>query len=169
MSIVDRFIRRLASRNPDVVIGGADRPYLRRWFVIPRNRFLNVYLHQFLRSDDDRAHHDHPWVNLSILLRGEYVEHTIAAGGIEHRKHLIAGNWRFRWTGRFAHRIALLTVADFVASQPENKAPMPCWTLFITGPRYRQWGFHCPRQGWIHWARFTASDDPGAVGKGCDA
>jgi hypothetical protein len=154
VSIAECLIARITRRAPDFVIGGHERPYLRRWFVIPRNRFFNVYLHQFLRSDDDRALHDHPWVNLSVLLRGAYVEHTIAAGGIEHRTVRMAGDWAFRWTGRLAHRIE---VTD------------PCWTLFITGPRYREWGFHCPDTGWIHWKRFTAADDPGAIGPGCGA
>lgn len=36
------------------------------------------------RSDDDRALHDHPWVNMSILLEGTYTEHTIAQGGVHH-------------------------------------------------------------------------------------
>lgn len=150
--LAEWFIARVTRRAPDFIIGGAERPYLRRWFVIPRNRLFNVYLHNFLRSDDDRALHDHPWANASILLRGSYVEHTIAAGGINHRRELRAGDWRIRPSGKFAHRVEL--------------TDGPCWTLFITGPRYRAWGFHCER-GWVHWQAFTATDDRGAVGKGC--
>jgi hypothetical protein len=153
--IVDRLIDRAIRRKPDFIVGGADRPYLMRWWLIPRNRFFNVYLHQFLRSDDDRALHDHPWMNASLLLCGAYLEHTIAAGGIEHRRELRAGDLRVRLTGRIAHRIEL------------HKGP--CWTLFLTGPVYREWGFHCPEDGWIHWKKFTARDDAGAVGAGCDA
>ena len=153
MKLADRLIARITRRAPDVVIGGHDRPYLRRWWVIPRNRFLNVYLHEFLRSDDDRALHDHPWANGSILLRGSYVEHTIAAGGIEHRQQLPAGAIRMRWTGRLAHRIEL--------------TDGPCWTLFVTGPRYRHWYFHCPKQGLVHWQDFTSPDGT-TVGKGCE-
>src|SRR3546814_20880058 len=78
-------------RAPSFVIGGEDNPYLRRWYIIPRNRWFNVYLHEFLRDDDDRALHDHPWVNLSILLRGQYVEHT-ATGATLRR----AGAIKFR-------------------------------------------------------------------------
>ena len=154
MKIADWLITRITRRPPDFIIGGADRPYLRRWFVIQRNRLFNVYLHQFLRSDDDRALHDHPWANCSILLRGSYVEHTIAAGGINRRQAMQAGAVRMRWSGRLAHRVEI---------------DAPCWTLFITGPRYRSWGFHCPDQGWIDWERFTASEDRGAIGKGCGA
>lgn len=141
-------------REPDFVIGGSERPYLFRWFVIPRNRLFNVYLHKFLRSDDDRALHDHPWANLSILLRGEYTEHLIDAGGIHRRVKRKAGDWHFRPSGKIAHRVEI---------------DQPCWSLFLTGPAYREWGFHCPEQGWIHWKRFTATDDPGAIGKGCES
>ncbi len=149
-----RLIQHYIQRGPDVVIGGHDRPYLMRWFVIPRNRFFNIYLHRFLRSDDDRALHDHPWVNLSLLLQGSYTEHTIAAGGINHRQVLNAGSVRLRLSGRLAHRIELTSGK--------------CWTLFITGPRYRRWGFHCAERGWVHWEDFTAPDDYGAIGKGCN-
>lgn len=147
-----RLIDRMTRRQPDVVIGGFLDPYLYRWFVIPRNRVFNVYLHKFLRSDDDRALHDHPWVNLSVLLNGEYAEHEIDAGGVHRRTVYQAGAMRFRRSGRMAHRIELRGV--------------PCWTLFVTGPRYREWGFHC-EQRWIHWKDFTAADDPGAIGRGC--
>jgi hypothetical protein len=154
MNIYDLIIRRVTRRPPDFVIGGHERPYLRRWFVIPRNRFFNIYLHQFLRSDDDRALHDHPWANCSIILDGSYFEHTIAEGGIHHKKEIKAGAVRIRLSGKFAHRIELRNG--------------PCWTLFITGPRYRSWGFHCPEQGWVPWEKFTAPDDYGDIGQGCE-
>lgn len=155
MRVLDRLIDWLSSRAPDVTIGGHHRPYLVRWWLIPRNPLFNVYLHLFLRSDDDRALHDHPWANCSILLRGSYTEHTIQAGGIHHHQVLQQGSIRVRLTGRTAHRIEL--------------HDGPCWTLFITGPRYRSWGFHCPDQGWVHWRDFTAETDRGAIGKGCEA
>ena len=174
MSLADRFIMLVAGRRPpDFIIGGADHPYLRRWGVTPWSglyrsdngasdcwwkgivrRLPGIYLHEFLRDDDDRAHHDHPWANASILLRGQYLEHTIAAGGVHHVKLISAPALRVRWTGRMAHRIALVDGA-------------PCWSLFITGWRYRDWGFHCPR-GWVFWKDFVRTDDTGAVGKGCD-
>lgn len=154
MKLSDSIISRITRRSPDFVIGGAERPYLRRWFVIPRNRFFNVYLHCFMRSDDDRALHDHPWANASILLRGQYVEHTIKAGGIQCRETLKAGAVRVRLSGRLAHRVEVTG---------------PCWTLFITGPRYREWGFHCPDRSWVHWKQFTAADNAGDIGNGCDA
>jgi hypothetical protein len=172
-------------RAPDFVVG-ADNPdgaYLLRWYVTPWRGWFNaipeeqrtwwqraivatvkwlpnVYLHMFLRDDDDRAHHDHPSWAFSGILRNGYVEHTIAAGGIHHRRTYAPGSIRFLPT-RHAHRIELHRDADGRA--------IPCWTLFMFGPRVREWGFHCPERGWVHWRAFTADGHPGEVGKGCDA
>lgn len=148
---------------PDFVIGGDNNPYLRRWYLIPRNPVFNIYLHQFLRSDDDRALHDHPWWNVSILLEGRYVEHTIRAGGINVKTERKAGQMKFR-LARHAHRLELPTELD-----GHSEREVPCWTIFITGPPLRNWGFHCPK-GFVPWQRFTNPEDGGrTVGPGCDA
>lgn len=65
----------MSSREPDFVVGPENDPQMRRWWIVPRNSVCNVYLHQFLRSDDDRALHDHPGDNVSWILSGLYVEH----------------------------------------------------------------------------------------------
>lgn len=141
------------SGRPDFIIGGGEKPYLKRWYMIPRNSLAGVYLHQFLRDDDDRALHDHPYAfNCSVLLEGEYIEHTIERGGIHIRDHRKAGDWKFRF-GPAPHRIELVGKS--------------CWTLFLTGPRTRNWGFHCPDKGFVPWQIFTKADNPGEVGIGC--
>lgn len=202
-------IARAERRLPDFVIGGHDNPYLLRWHLIPRNAVFNIYLHKFLRDDDDRALHDHPWPWCSILLRGEYAEVTSPRfafegdpdGGVIHvrgairkgatvhasyevggdkpqllvRRHFGRGSVRFH-RPKFAHRIELwpwwLGPNDVEmpprAQRDDPNLRAPCWTLFITGPRVREWGFHCPDRGWVHWKQFTAADDPGAIGRGCD-
>lgn len=148
--MIDRLLDRMMRREPDFIIGRSDDPYLRRWWLIPRNRFFNIYLHEFLRSDDDRALHDHPWLNLSILLRGSYREWTPYRDGLIFRT-FVAGDFKFR-RATAAHRIEV----DY-----------PCVSLFVTGPRVREWGFHCP-QGWVHWKLFTAPGNYGEIGRGCD-
>lgn len=191
-------------REPDFIVG-ADNPqgaYLRRWFLTPwrplqsrlRKRaeatptwwnrtsarvvgwLPNLYLHEFLRDDDDRALHDHPSWAASFILAGAYTEHTIAPGGVHHRKRHDAGTLRFLGT-RHAHRIELLpawwevdnydAAVDAFHSHPREKAP--CWTVFLFGPTVRDWGFHCPERGWVHWREFTAANKPGEIGPGCDA
>jgi hypothetical protein len=134
----------MASRPPDFVIG-AD--YLRRWWVLPRNPFSNVYLHDIRKSDDDRAFHDHPWPNTSFLIVGSYIEHTPEgrftrkAGDVVHRP---------------AHALHRLEVI------PGERAI----SLFSTGPKEREWGFACP-QGWVHWKDFTSEGDSSQTGRGC--
>ncbi|MBP0492118.1 hypothetical protein [Roseomonas indoligenes] len=152
--ILSALRRRVADRRPpDFVIGGEEQPYLRRWWVIPRNRFFNVYLHHFLRSDDDRALHDHPWWNVSLLLEGSYLEHT--PDGVFLRKPWALYSRR----PEALHRVQLLGTAQ---------SERPVWTLFITGPRVRDWGFACPK-GWVPWQVFTAARDgrKGELGQGC--
>lgn len=150
MGIVNRLLQ-VSRRRPDFVIGREPDAYLRRWWIIPRNRWFNIYLHQFLRSDDDRALHDHPWPNLSILLVGSYTEHTISAGGVNVRKVYPQGSFKFR-RATAAHRVEL--------------HDGPSWSLFITGPVIREWGFHCPH-GWRPWREFVDDRDAGQIGKGC--
>ena len=73
-SLVDMmgWARAAMARKPDFVIGEPVAPYLRRWWIIPRNEQMNVYLHEILRDDDDRALHDHPWANTSYVIEGRY-------------------------------------------------------------------------------------------------
>lgn len=139
-------------RQADVAIGGIENPYLLRWYVVPRNRWLNVYLHKFCRDDDDRALHDHPWWFVSLMLAGRYIEHTIS--GVITRG---VGSVAFR-RATHAHRVELL--------KRQDGTPIPCWTIVLTGARSREWGFWCP-QGWVHWKDFTSGDNGELIGRGC--
>lgn len=130
-------------RKPDMDIGPG---YMHRWYVIPRNRFFNIYLHKIIRSDDDQALHDHPWWSVSILLEGELLEFMETSYRVPKRFIPVVRS------AELAHRLVVLDG--------------PVWTLFITGPRIREWGFHCPN-GWVHWKIFTKAGKPGEVGKGC--
>ncbi|HZR87870.1 MAG TPA: hypothetical protein VFB02_13755 [Bradyrhizobium sp.] len=149
-----RYAELRMQRAADFVIG-APRRYMERWFVVPRNPAGNAYLHRFWRSDDDQALHDHPWPSVSIVLRGGYVEHTIAAGGIHRRRIRRPGDVIFRGP-QAAHRIEI---------DPTLAGPGEVVTLFLTGPRIREWGFHCPK-GWVHWRDFTSADGR-TVDQGC--
>lgn len=157
-------LMRLTRETPDEIVGPSmrwrkikplggplpARPFLKRWFVLgKKNRWCNIYLHCFLRDDEDRALHDHPWWNFSILLRGQYIEHTIDAGGVHRRQLFRAGDIKFR-RATAAHRVELThgdsIDFDFDVTGPSGE--QPAWSLFITGPVRRKWGFHCPEAGW---------------------
>jgi hypothetical protein len=184
-------LRIAVRRKPDQVIGEAENPYLFRWYLTPWreayadippaerswwqglvSRLPNVYLHCFLRSDDDRALHDHPWNWGSFLLDGRYVEVThepsglgVPLRGADYATVDVLADYlfvtrtyspgTFRWhRAEFAHRLVI----------PKGQKT---WTLFFCGWRRREWGFHCP-QGWVHWRVFTDPSTGGAtVGKGC--
>lgn len=147
------------TRKPDFLIGGEEAPYLRRWHVTPRGDGPATYLHHFLRSDDDRALHDHPWGSISIILDGSYWEHLQG-----HPEPVLRqpGDVTIR-APEEAHRVELL---------PSARGGMePVWTLFLVGTRVRDWGFLCP-QGWRHWKDFCGVTEDGrndgTVGRGCE-
>lgn len=171
-------------RAPDFVItkaGMEDRPYLKRWWIIPRNGVFNIYLHQILRSDDDRALHDHPWWNASIILKGGYVEitpptrddlHWLAASGFtvdtssQVARDLAAMGRPFVRRVRKAGSIVFRKATAAHRLEIERGVAECAWTLFITGPRIRTWGFLCP-QGFVPWQDFVDNANTGAVGRGC--
>lgn len=151
----------VGARAPDQeILRGLDGGlYLRRWYLVRRSKAkwfpFNAYLHQFMQSDDERALHDHPWWNCSILLRGSYVE------------HLPGGKWKLRKAGSIvfrgaekAHRVELLTESVATAGADPVTREIPVWTLFLTGKHVRQWGFLCPK-GWLHWINFETQNGCG--------
>lgn len=133
----------IASRQPDFIIG---HNYIRRWWILPRNPYCNVYLHEMLGSDEDRALHDHPWPNSSTLLKGSFIEHTVNGSYIREAGDVVQRQ------ADMLHRLELVG----------NRA----LSLFATGPKVREWGFACDH-GWVHWRDFVNTDDVGQVGRGC--
>lgn len=180
-----QLVTRIAGKRPPNFVVGDDSPegpYLLRWYLSPwsgwfkhvpkeqlkkwqqwvrkaiRKTLPNLYLHKFMRDDDDRALHDHPSWAFRLILWNGYIEHTIAEGGIHHRITVQPGYFGFLRT-KHTHRIEL--------HRDHAGNPIPCWTLFLFGPERREWGLHCPDRGWAHWEEFTAAGKPGEVGKGC--
>jgi len=145
-------------RPPDKLIYGASAtdPYLSRWnLIFPQNKWLNIMVHEYHRSDDDRANHDHPWWNVSFVLRGALMEWRgkHSEGGV----HLLVQGDVVRRAPETAHRIELLP-------PPRPTSPV---TLFVTGRKVREWGFWCPK-GWRHNKEFVSPKDDGFIGRGCD-
>lgn len=180
LGIIARLLAWPFYRRPDVIIGAGDVPYMRRWHVIPRNRWFNIYLHHFLRSDDDRALHDHPWPSLGIILKGSYIEHMPEnprrwrVQGCRQTIQVVRRAFRpvFRRADHI-HRVELLSeivaVPDSVARHSHRGVvEKTVWTLFITGPKIREWGFWCS-WGFRHWELFThESGNKSVVGRGCE-
>jgi hypothetical protein len=128
----------ITHRIPSKVIG---TDYLTRWYVMPRNRLFNVYLHHVTGDDPDINLHDHPWVfNSSIVLRGRILEEMPGKDRV-----LEIGSFTTR-LGRAPHRLLLDT--------PDSL------TLFITGPKIRKWGFYTPT-GWSSSKTYLRADGNG--------
>lgn len=175
----------IASRPPDQRIGGRKNPYLLRWKIIDR-KLCGIYIHIFLRSDSDVALHDHPKDNVSVILKGGYIEwmpefwiadpprQFIGSDLVQSKywpinRKMIShpreeGDIVWRRAAK-PHRIQLYQYEQDI----EGPMSAPCTTLWIVGPSVREWGFHCPR-GWRPWKEFTNYAKDGnseSVGKGC--
>ena len=144
-----KWVRGWLSGRPHFVIGSQQ---CLRWFIIPRNPVLNIYLHKFQKDDEDQALHDHPWWFVSIMLRGKYREIVR-----DHYVERSAPSMAFR-SATHAHRVVL--------KRDHKDRPIPCWTILITGSVQRTWGFWCPK-GFVNWKDFLIVDDYGSTGRGC--
>jgi len=160
MSLLTWANRIINSRDPDFVLGEY-HTCSERWHVLPRNNLFNIYVHRWLDSDPDESHvfHDHPYANITIVLKGMYWER-------------FKYGHRLRRTGAVivrrpstAHRIELIDAG--VSAKYEN-VKIQVITLFMTGPRVRSWGFHCPK-GWVYWKTYLANaKHRGTPHRGCE-
>lgn len=114
---------------------GPDDVYMIRHMVM-KNRFCNIYIHQFLRSDRDDLH-DHPWHFATFLVRGAYTERKW-----NPRTEQIDSTRRTTTSNRFVWRKAtdqhqVVVDRDLKPSEKGEAA----LTLFVSGPIIREWGF----------------------------
>jgi hypothetical protein len=102
--------------------------YLTRYVLVLFGFSLRV--HHWTNDDDPRHMHDHAWWFLTLVLRGGYTDISQAGEGqpVVH-DHLSAGSIRFRPA---LHRHSVMV---------DNGG---AWTLVLTGPRERHWGFWVP-------------------------
>ena len=123
-----------------------NQPYLERYYLFlrERDRFpFNVFLHKFLKSDPDDVH-DHPWPYATLILKGGYWEWTPR---FDDRGNKITE--LVRWCGPGSFRWASANTYHRVELDPD----VECWTLFMPGPKQRDWGF-LVRNQWIQWEEY---------------
>jgi hypothetical protein len=136
-----RVLNHMSKYPPTRVITNlAGAPYLNRWELRGNHPTFDVYLHQFLKSDDNQALHDHTASSIAIVVRGRYTE------------WLRANRPRIRNEGDIVARRA--TMAHRIEIDEARPGPI---TVFIRGPKSREWGFYCAR-GWRHHHNFSVSD-----------
>lgn len=128
--------------------GDGDEVYMERYFLF-KSRLLSVYLHHFLRSDTDRALHDHPWDFLTIILSGGYWEHTPHPSNpwpVTRRRWHGPGSILFR-RATHRHYVELPKVGSWASFAPILRPEIPAITLCVVGVKWREWGFILP-EGW---------------------
>jgi hypothetical protein len=174
----------------DLLIGRAKRTpyehladYMQRFWVREHNEAksnIAARVHNIKRSDYDRALHDHPWWNISFVLKGGYWEvvpgiyqqarevdfagvtarflelhelvHAVGGKGTtrQQRRELLAMGILWRGPGALVRRRAEALHRLIVPKGAE------AWSLFVMGPKVREWGFAAPT-GWVHNVEYTAA------------
>ena len=127
------FLERIG-RKRIVMDRQSDEPYLERYYLFlkDRDRFpFNVFLHKFLKGDPDDVH-DHPWPYATLILKGGYYEWLPQ---FDSKGNKIAEMCVWRGPGSF--RVCRANSYHRIELDPSVTA----WTLFMPGPKKRDWGF----------------------------
>ena len=109
-------------------LGKTECPYLKRWVLIFFG--YSIRLHHWIRSDDKRFMHCHPWDFTTYVVKGKYYDVSSAKtkSGLEY--HLVdtvkAGERRHR---KAEHK-------HYVDVPLEG-----AWTILFCGRPKRKWGF----------------------------
>ena len=122
MKVISNFFKK---RKRIILDRVGQKPYLIRYYLLftdrPKWFPFNIFLHKFLQGDPDELH-DHPWPYFTLILKGGYWEVT-------HKGRFWRGPGSFRFsTPKSLHRVEL-------------EKGISAWTLFIPGPKTRDWGF----------------------------
>lgn len=128
--------------------------YIKRWHLIPRNRWRNIYLHHIVGPDGEENPHDHPWDFKSIILKGYYRERRYAflycpkfskdhaTCAPDWMNHTLYDVWSCE---EETHHEG--TTHDYKACDAHNIIDVHwngAWTLVITKETTNEWGFFVP-------------------------
>lgn len=131
--LIQFLINKYENTSPDYIICDHQKPIIYRWYLIKRNGFFNIYLHNIVGSDEGRHLHDHPWFSMSVVLAG--------------------GFWEEKLNHVYYRRKGSLTLRSPWCKHRVNVWPgRRAWTFFVTGPKMRKWGF------WVD-GKFMPKDD----------
>lgn len=98
--------------------------YLERFYYMNLRPFARMTIHHLMRSDMD-GFHDHPWPWQTFIIKGGYWEHK-------------PDGTFWRGPGYHANRSA----DDLHWLEIDPKCP-DVWTLFLMGPKQKNWNFMC--------------------------
>lgn len=172
--MIDKILDRLFEKR---VIENCDHdPYLLRWFLLRRGEALGVYVHKFLRSDEDRALHDHPWDFLVIPLWRGYREHSLRGRnicwdcdgwcitrnvGVEFIKTCPTCKGQGEVDNIIVRRVLPFLGTRFRRGLYRHRVELvdgkPAWSLFIRFRRSRLWGFW-PSGSFVAWDKWWSAN-----------
>ena len=101
------------------------KPYLVRYYYKNYRPFARITIHNVLRSDIDGLH-NHPWSFQTYILSGGYWEETPEG--------------RF-WRAPGYHGYSKSTDFHRLSVDPVQSNGEETWTLFLMGPKEKEWGF----------------------------
>ncbi len=129
-------------KSSDIVVAGS--LYMKRWRFGPEN-WPGLRVHKIVRSDEDRALHDHPFDFVSIIMKGGYWEHTA-----DGRRTWYGPGSVLSREAETLHRLELKRDCDVGRPHsPCDGDEIPTWTFVIRGRHRREWGFKTVA-GWVH-------------------
>lgn len=153
-----KLIHFLASRLDVREIKGrsGDTVYLYRyrifgWLPGDKPKRYGLYLHRFMRPDDDEHLHSHPWdYAVSLVLAGGYTEERFpeTCSVCDNPKD---GKHRVRRVIRPGRLNILRGEAFHRVSELHGRET---WTLFFVGPKRASWGFFVPGRGVVNWKEY---------------
>ena len=130
-----------ALRLEPVPVGPARNPLAWR-FVLRKAPDACIYVHRWMRSDPDHLH-DHPWPFTSIVLAGGYWEVTPSGR-------------KWREPGSVGH------LDETELHRVEIDQPGEVWSMIITGPKIKSWGFLV--DGWmVPWREYRGAAEAAAI------
>ena len=129
-------------------------PYLIRYYLLFVDRVnfpFNIFIHKFMKGDDDEDPHDHPWGFFHIILSSGYWE-NVPMNISEHKFDRgfckiwrPAGYWNIV-SSDYTHRIEL-----------RDGEPKP-WTIFVPFKRNNHWGFWIKQNDTEPWVKQNNED-----------
>jgi hypothetical protein len=110
------------------IVSKEGKVHFRRWRILETPWFA-IYVHNILRSDEDKDPHNHPWIWFcSFVLCGGYIERYRKQNEFYYYSINTPGKLIFRTSDQY-HQLELF-------------CGKPAWTIVITGPRMKtEWGY----------------------------
>jgi len=117
--------------------------HFRRWRILSTPWF-NIYIHEIFKADEDLHLHDHPWNYRSYIIKGSFEE--LYTNSEYYRNVIQAQSVR---SGMIVKRLA--TTFHKVEKIHSSKIV----TLFITGRKFRDWGYLVDGE-WVQHTKYRA-------------